>query len=246
MRILYAGDSPVGGAANYLLGVMGSIEAEVTHVPPAKPLSKRIAENPYDVILLSDYSCSQVSPDVQKLLARQVDGGAGLMMIGGWASFTGLWGQWKGSVIEGLLPVRCRATDDRLNIPTGAVMLPKSPKHPAISKLTWRSRPVICGVNRVLPRAGKSTVLLSAAELCGHTSNLQDVWLGKEYPLLVASNHPDRRVLALATDVAPHWCGGLVDWGSRRVTLPVNSTISIEVGTGYVAFLSGLLKWLAG
>ncbi len=245
MRVLYAGDSPVGGAANYLLGVLKSMNAKVTHIPPAEKLTLAIAQKNYDVILLSDYESSKASLSAQRALIKQVQAGSGLMMIGGWASFTGLWGKWKGSPIETILPVRCSAKDDRLNIPVGALVQPKEKQHLALKKLNWQGRPVICGLNTVTPKAGKSRVLLSAAEIKSHTRNLQDVSLGREYPLLVVSQEPQMRVLALATDVAPHWCGGLVDWGTKRVKLPVTSKIAVEVGDQYVQFLSGLLSWLA-
>ncbi len=35
MRVFYAGDSPVGGAANYLRGVLREMKARVTHLPPS-------------------------------------------------------------------------------------------------------------------------------------------------------------------------------------------------------------------
>jgi hypothetical protein len=64
----------------------------------------------------------------------------------------------------------------------------------------------------------------------------------------------------LTTDAAPHWCGGLLDWGTKHVTLPVPAKnrggsaascggkggITITVGNAYLEFFSSLILWLAG
>ena len=60
------------------------------------------------------------------------------------------------------------------------------------------------------------------------------------------SSDEKNRTAALATDLAPHWCGGLVDWGKRRLKLKVTGKIQIEVGDLYVEFVSSLIKWTAG
>jgi len=65
---------------------------------------------------------------------------------------------------------------------------------------------------------------------------------GKENPLLIVGRHGEGRTAALATDVAPHWVGGFVDWGDRRVTQPVAGD-AIEVGNWYAQFFRNLLVW---
>jgi len=67
----------------------------------------------------------------------------------------------------------------------------------------------------------------------------------KEHPLLIVDSDSTRRIAAFTTDLAPHWSGGLLDWGKKRVKLSVKKGISIEVGEQYVRFVSSLLKWLA-
>ena len=47
-------------------------------------------------------------------------------------------------------------------------------------------------------------------------------------------------IRALAPDVMPHWAGGIVDWGEKRVKLPTGN----EVGHLYPAFLVDLCRWL--
>lgn len=71
--------------------------------------------------------------------------------------------------------------------------------------------------------------------------------LGREdYPLLVVGSDSSKRTAAFATDAAPHWCGGMVDWGRKSLRLHVKDSIWIEVGDLYVRFFSNFLNWLAG
>ena len=46
--------------------------------------------------------------------------------------------------------------------------------------------------------------------------------------LLVVGSYGRGRTAALATDVAPHWVGGLVDWGTPRVSAQANGAEAIE------------------
>ena len=52
------------------------------------------------------------------------------------------------------------------------------------------------------------------------------------------------RTAALATDLAPHWVGGLVDWGDgERVVAQAPGSWPIEVGNFYAQFIANLLTW---
>lgn len=234
MRILYAGDSEIGGPANYLAGILKFIRADFVHVPPSKTLSSSLFKRRYDAVILSDFSRRQTPLTSQQAIAKQVEEGAGFLMVGGWGSFAGPYGGWRNSLIEKILPVTCLNRDDRLNIPGGALIRQRG-RHPLFRSLSFRNPPVICGLNRVNPRK-KSRVLLTAKRMVD----------GAEFPLLVINSDPNKRVAALATDLAPHWSGGLVDWGRRRVKIRVKREISIEVGDRYVRWVSCLLKWLVG
>ncbi len=248
MRILYAGDSPVGGPANYLLAVLRALRATVRHVPPASMLSPQLLRVRYDAIIVSDFSSQQTPRISQRAILQQVEAGTGLLMIGGWGSFSGPLGHWRGSLLETALPVRCLAHDDRVNFPGGAVVIPRDP-HPMFRGLSFARPPSICGLNRVQPKS-QSRVVLSARQIRTPerpgAKALRITLDPRAYPLLVLDGHSRRRIAALTTDVAPHWCGGLVDWGRRRVTLPVAAGIHVEVGDRYVRFLSCLITWLGG
>ncbi len=246
MRIFYAGDGHVGGAADYLLGILRSLRAEVTHVPPSAIVRPQHLRRRYDAILFSDQPRIRVPHTAQQAVAQQVADGAGLLMIGGWASFSGPFGGWRGSLIESLLPVTCDVADDRRPFPGGALVIPMQ-RHPLFRTISFRQPPMICGLNAVHPKP-RSLVLLGARAVISHrltsTRPLRLSLSPITYPLLVIDSRPLTRIAALTTDVAPHWCGGFVDWGSRRRILPVTRGIRIEVGDRYVQLLTALLRWL--
>lgn len=243
MRVLYAGDSLIGGAADYLLAVLKSLRAQVVHLDPSQTLARRMLVRRFDAVILSDFSRDRVPSASERALERQVEDGTGLLMVGGWGSFSGPFGHWRGSRVEQLLPVRCLNRDDRRHFPSGALMT-RQQAHPAIHTLSFGEPPAICGLNQVRPAPG-SRVILTARPImvCQGGS---DVALSVDaYPLLVMDVDPRRRTAALTTDLAPHWCGGLMDWGRRRRILPVTGAIRVEVGDQYVRFVSTLVRWLA-
>lgn len=244
MKILYAGDSPVGGPADYLLAILKHLKARTLHLTPHEPLRKSHLKTRWDGIILSDYGASKISLSLQREIRTQVNAGTGLLMIGGWGSFSGPFGKWRNSLIEGLLPVRCLARDDRKNFPGGAWVIPnqkyaKNPKVLGASPGTFKRPPVICGINQV--QVKKSAHVLLWAQEINKKGNRPT--LGKKFPLLVIGNQ--LKTAAFMTDAAPHWCGGFVDWGRARRRLPVTSKIQVEVGSEYLHFFSNLLRWLA-
>ena len=241
MKILYAGDSPVGGPANYLLAVLKNLKAGFRHVPPGKTLRLGYFKKRFDVIILSDFSRNHAPAAVQHAVVRQIEEGCGFLMIGGWGSFSGPCGGWHGSILEKRMPVTCLNRDDRVNFPGGAHMMLQC-EHPIFQGLSFTHPPAILGLNEIKPKKNTLT-LLSAKKIIrvGDRVMLDPV----EHPLLVIDAHPEKRIAALATDIAPHWCGGLLDWGKTHVTLPVAGSIRVEVGNFYVQFLSSLIRWLA-
>lgn len=238
MKILYAGDSPLGGPANYLLGVLKFLKADFLHLPPSGTLRPGLFQKNFDAVLLSDFPKKNLLPASEKLLAQKVRSGTGFLMVGGWASFSGPFGGWKGSLIEKILPVSCLSRDDRINFPSGAWMAVKQ-SHPMFRSLSFKNPPVICGLNQIRPRKD-GVVLLTAGRIFPQREGRAG-----EHPLLVIDSDPRKRIAALATDLAPHWCGGLLDWGRRRVKIQVKKGIEIEVGDLYVKFVTSLLRWLS-
>ncbi len=242
-KILYCGDSEAGGAANYLLACLAHGRFQVTHLPPAKMLAPALLRTQFDAILFSDYAAEKVPAASQRRIEEHVRAGRGFMMIGGWCSFAARYGKWKNSRIENLLPVSALHRDDRRNFPSGLLMTRKAPHTGIFRGLNLNTgTPVICGLNELKARSS-GRVLLSARELRVNQGRIAAT--GREFPLLTISRDPSRRVAAFATDFAPHWCGGLVDWGRKRLTLPVNSRIRVEVGGDYARFIVNLVNWLS-
>ena len=167
----------------------------------------------------------------------------GLMMVGGWASFSGPFGGWSGSVIEKLLPVSCLKKDDRTNFSSGA-WVTQNQKHSMLNKISFDPPPVICGLNRVIPKNNSRTIL-SARKIIQKKDAKQLLLDSQEVPLLVVDSDPQKKTAAFMTDFAPHWCGGLLDWGGNSKKLPVTSKTSIEVGKTYIQFVSSLMLWLS-
>lgn len=243
MKILYAGDSPAGGPANYLLAVLRFLKAKTVHFAPDEKLQPRHLKTKFDAILFSDFSKKQVALPVEKLIAEQVRRGTGFMMVGGWGSFSGPFGGWRGSLIEReILPVNCAKHDDRLNFPGGAAII-SNESHSMFRGVNFKNSPVLVGINQITPKKN-SRVILSAKKIIISKSRIAlDSF---KHPLLVISRDSRLRAAAFATDFAPHWCGGMVDWGKKQIALPVRDNIRVEIGDSYLRFAASLIRWLSG
>ena len=241
LRILYAGDSDAGGAARYLLAILRSLNTQTTHLPPDQQLSEKILSHPSDAVILSDFPRRNAPASSQRAILRQVQHGTGLLMVGGWASFSGPFGGWKGSTIEKLLPVTCAPSDDRMNFPGGAYPVLARPCK-MFRSVSFENPPAIVGANRIRAKRGVH-VILTLQKIIASGSGLRRQSVS--HPLLVVDPDPAKRIAAYTSDFAPHWCGGLVDWGPRTIRIPVGySAGHVEIGTGYVRFVSTLIRWL--
>ncbi len=240
MKILYCGDSPAGGPANYLLAIMRSLGAEVTHVHPGVKLQHQLAETRYDAIVFSDYGYDCLPEKTEQKLIYQILSGTGCLMVGGWGSFAGPFGNWQRSEIAKLLPVQCQNKDDRVNLGSGLYPFVKK-KHVVLNGLDFKNAPVLIGLNRVKPRKD-AQVLLTARAFQPSSKKMT----GPDFPLLAVSAEKDSiRSAAFTTDFAPHWCGGWVDWGKKRCKLPVTDSIQVEISDQYLKFGVQLLSWLS-
>lgn len=242
MKVLLAGET-LNGSANYLMAVFRRLSAEVTHISPEKILHPRRLRRQFDAIIFSDFSKANTPESSQKLIMEQIECGTGFMMIGGWASFSGPFGRWEGSLIEKILPVNCLKKDDRINFPSGALVI-QNQKHPVLKKNLLNHPPIICGLNQILPKKNSVTVLCAKKIVSG--KNGACLFLdSKKYPLLVIDPDPRKRIAAFSSDFAPHWCGGLLDWGGNSEKIKVNSKSTVEVGKSYIQFISSLILWLS-
>jgi len=239
LKILFLGEGALSGPARYLAAILKGSACSFDRLEDKEEIPGEWFKRHYDAIILSDYRYAGFTVGSESWLVQQVDEGAGLLMIGGWASFTGLAGHYKGSSIENLLPVSCVHGDDRVNRAGGAVLLPFG-EHPATANLNWSKPPVVCGYHHVQVKE-KTRTLLAFHDLDFTESRPR---LGASHPALVVGSAGQGRTAAFLTDCAPHWAGGLVDWGDERVTVNLGRDNVVEMGDQYLKFFSQLLKWL--
>jgi uncharacterized membrane protein len=178
---------------------------EVNHVPAhqiERDFPHGIGELArYDVVVISDvgtntflltravFNASASQPNRLQLVRDYVLRGGGLIMVGGYLSFSGIEGKagYANSPIGDLLPVKVFRTDDRAEHPEGAVVKVLRPDHPALGGVggAW---PSLLGFNRTEPRPG-ATVL---AEVNG-------------YPLVAIAPAGEGRTAVFTSDMSPHW-----------------------------------------
>mgnify|MGYP001814249796 FL=1 len=258
-RILYAGDSDLGGAAAYLAGVLTHAGLPFDYVSSDAPLGLSPETAERRSYIISDYPAKNLTDADFRCIVGDVERGSGLLMIGGWESFHGAAGEYHRSPLAGVLPVRMQPSDDRVNAPQPC-LVEKRMDHPILDGLPLTHPPGIGGYNRVKPKPD-AEVLLSARHFAvqvrlsdGVKDPGRDDRLGSEYtftpgeraPLLVVGRHGRGRTAAFTSDVAPHWVGGFVDWGPDRVQIRAPGADEIDVGSHYAAFFTRLIRWTAG
>lgn len=241
--VLYMGDTNLSTAAAYLAGVIHVRGWTFDYVPSDCLPVAELFDLPHCLYILSDYPAARLETAFQRRMLEHVRLGAGLLMIGGWESFHGCGGDWDGTAVAEALPVEISSQDDRVHCDQPA-LLRRRAEHPILAGLPWSTRPpVIGGLNRFAPRSD-ATVLLEAQ----HFSVRSDADCFAFEPcgrdaVLAVGQYGQGRTAALATDVAPHWVGGLVDWGTSRVAARAPGAEAVEVGDCYARFFQQLLGW---
>ena len=246
-NVLYLGDTHLQDAAAYLAGLMHHWGWTFDYLPShARPLPDELAGD-YGLFILSDFPESHLSEDAQQTVLDQVAAGAGLLMVGGWESFHGLGGDWDGTLLGNVLPVEIAGQDDRRNCDV-PVLVRRLREHPILHGLPWEDRPpVIGGLNQVRPKPDAQVILEACLfDAKYRDENLFTFQITERLPLLVLGQYQQARTAAFLTDVAPHWVGPLVDWGTPRITAEAPQSRAVEVGGHYAQFLRQLLEWTAG
>lgn len=241
--ILYCGDTSLTGAASYLAGLITHWGHAFDYVPSDEQVPTRLLDVPRQLFVLSDYPAAMLNEAAQHQLVAQVQQGAGLVMIGGWESFCGQGGDWADTPVAQALPVNIASSDDRVNCDQPALVV-KRQDHPIVDGLPWQTRPpTIGGFNKITPKAD-AQVILEVQRFAAHSQdNTFRFEPAQRDPLLVVGSHSQGRTAALATDIAPHWVGGLVDWGDDRVVAQAKGSEQIEVGDLYAKLVGNLLAW---
>jgi hypothetical protein len=241
--IIYLGDMSLNSAAAYLGGLMSSWELPFDYVPSDAAFDVADAKVPRKLFIISDYPSKLMNEAAQQAVLEQVRAGSGLLMIGGWESYCGMGGNWGGTLIGNALPVEISRTDDRVNCDQPALLL-KTHDHPIIANLPWDQRPpTVGGFNRFASKKDSATLLEVERFAATRQNGVMQFQSHSRSPMLVVGVYGKGRTAALATDVAPHWVGGWVDWGTGRVTGQAAAAAGIEVGDLYAQFFKQLLFW---
>lgn len=162
-------------------------------------LDADFARGRYDVYILSDLPADDLTRNQQQLLVRAVEGGAGLIMLGGRSSFGA--GGWARTELAGILPVSL--LPDRENELTGYSLVQIKPKNldseimrlgptRQESRRTWGTLPPVLRSNRFGPTKPGATVMAETPE-------------GESY--LVAQDVGQGRVIVLGGATWP-WARG--------------------------------------
>lgn len=155
----------------------------------------------FDVVVLSDVGAnsflltdetflrSERSVNRLALLADYVEDGGGLIMVGGYMSFSGIDGRarYGMSPLASVLPVDMLAHDDRVEVPEGLVASLDEPEHEVLGG-TPAEWPVLLGYNRVIAKPDSTVVARFGGD-----------------PLLVVGRAGYGHTVAFASDFAPHW-----------------------------------------
>ncbi len=192
-----------GGGA--FLAALETAGIDVTYVR-AHEISERFprdreALSAYDAVVLSDVGSnsfllcdetflrSEVTTNRLVELAAYVEGGGGLVMIGGYLSFSGIDGRARfgQSPLAAVLPVEMPDRDDRVERPEGVAPAVAEPGHDALGGVASEWPPLL-GYNQFAAKA-EATVVATVGE----------------DPLLVVSEQGQGRAVAFASDCAPHW-----------------------------------------
>jgi uncharacterized membrane protein len=155
----------------------------------------------FDVVVLSDIGSnsfllpdetflrSEKSPNRLGLVADYVGRGGGLVMIGGYLSFTGIDGKarYGMSPLADVLPVTMLPHDDRIEMSDGLKVEVCDPTHPVLGG-TPAEWPPLLGYNRLIPKPDAAVVARTGDD-----------------PMLVVGEYGQGRAVAFASDLAPHW-----------------------------------------
>jgi len=239
-KIVYMGDDHLNGAAAYLGGVMALQEFEFSYVPGSEKPAAELFSQGRTLYIVSDYPSKNLDRALQQKIVDNVSGGSSLLMIGGWESFHGLAGEYHHGPLAEILPVECMQSDDRVNWCQGVVPW-REEDHPVLNNLPWGEPPIFCGFNQTQLKKG-AILALSARPLV--IRGLGVIFADDRYPLLSFGAHGEGMTAALTTDLAPHWVGGWVDWGLKRVRARAQGGGEVEVGQYYAQFIGQLVDYL--
>lgn len=199
-----------GGGA--LIAALRAHDIEVDYLPAHVAMREfpdtASALQAWDCIIISDigansfllhpdtFNRSVPRPDRLEAIKSYVQGGGGVVMVGGYLTFQGIEakGCWRGTPVEAVLPVTLEPYDDRCERPAGVVPVPVA-AHPVLDRIDG-SWPALLGYNRLRPRPAAQVLATVGDD-----------------PLLVVGTAGAGRSVAFASDCSPHWAPpAFMDW----------------------------------
>ena len=126
--IFYAGDTALREAASYLAGVMQHHGLEFNYLASDQLFDLSLLGSECRALILSDYPARNLGVGRAEEITRRVADGMGLLMIGGWESYTGAGGDYGMTAISEILPVAMLKRDDRINCPQPCLVELKNPQ----------------------------------------------------------------------------------------------------------------------
>lgn len=178
---------------------------DVLHIPShavATEFPETVGElDRFDVIIISDVGSDSFllapqtfirgerMPDRLSVIRDWVRRGGGLLMIGGYLSFSGFnaSARYWASQLADVLPVDMRRWDDRVEAPDGAFPEVALRRHPIVDGLPEEWPPML-GYNEVSAKPSADVIVGIRGD-----------------PLLAVWSHGDGRVAAFTSDCSPHW-----------------------------------------
>lgn len=179
----------------------------------------------YDVVIISDIGSNTLLtnppapskarlPNRLELLRAFVENGGGLLMCGGYFSFSGVnnTARYGMTPLAVALPVEILNYDDRMECPQGVSANIRIPEHEILRGVDHAAWPYFCGYNKVTAKPG-------AKEIASFNSD----------PFLVCTEYGKGRSFAFTSDCEPNWAtreflewegyprlfGNIIRWLSR-------------------------------
>lgn len=171
------------------------------HVAPREFPATVKEMNEYDAILLSDIGSntlhlhpatffrSEKTADRLQGLKEYVEQGGGLVMIGGYMSFSGInaIARYQKTPVADVLPAVMVDGDDRVEVPDGATVEVVAPEHPIVAGIDgdW---PQFLGYNQLVERPDTEVIVRRGDDV-----------------FVAAGEYGKGRSLVFASDCGPHW-----------------------------------------
>lgn len=233
------------GAVYYVNpGVIRMVEAMEAHGHEVTHIANHLAmqEFPfsleeisrYDLVILSDIGADtlqlpaetvnlenpQRRPDRLRLIRKFVAEGGGLIMIGGWMSFSGYEGKarYHMTPLAEVLPVKMLPYDDRVERCDGFHPIVTAPEHPILYRIdvNW---PFFLGYQKMMAKEDAQVLMKVDGD-----------------PFLTVASYGKGRVAAFASDCGPHWGSrAFLEWSEygrfwSQLALWVASKIDVVKG----------------